>query len=127
MPRIGQLARKDVVRARLSDPVGEIAEHARADGWDTAMVVNDKGIVLGRLFKEQLEEDPAASAGEVMQPGPSTFRPDVDVVYMTKFMAENELETAPVTTSDGVLIGVALKEDLDQVRDELPVDEAEDT
>lgn len=49
-----------------------------------------------------------------MEPGPVTFRPDVDVVYMTKFMAENGLESAPVTTPCGILTGVALKDDLDQ-------------
>jgi Mg/Co/Ni transporter MgtE len=101
----------------LDELVGEVAQ--RAEGWDTALVVNGEGILLGRLFKEELEGDPNARVEAVMQHGPSTFRPDVDVVYMAKFMHDNELETAPVTTSDGVFIGMALREDLEKVVNEL--------
>jgi predicted transcriptional regulator len=119
VPRLGHLARKDVTRARLDELVGDVAQRATAEGWDTALVVNGEGILLGRLFKEELEGDPKATVEAVMQHGPSTFRPDVDVVYMTKFMHDNELETAPVTTSDGVLIGMALREDLEKVVNEL--------
>lgn len=68
MPRLGQLDRKDVVRAGLGERVGEIAKRAQAKGWDTAMVVNDEGILLGRLSKAELEEVPDATAEAVMQP-----------------------------------------------------------
>lgn len=61
VPRLGQLGRQDVPLARLSDLVGEVAKRAKDEGWDTALVVNSEGILLGRLFKSQLEEDPRAT------------------------------------------------------------------
>jgi predicted transcriptional regulator len=122
VPRIGQLARKDVVRARLGERVSDVAERARSAGWDTALVVNGKDILVGRLFQSELEGDPGSTVDAVMQHGPSTFRPDVDVIYMTKFMEENDLETVPVTTSDGVVIGLALKEDLEKLANDLPAE-----
>lgn len=113
VPRLGGLVRRDVTRAPLNDPVGEVARRAAADGWDTALVVNRHGILLGRLYKTQLEGDPDITAEEAMEPGPSTFRPDVDVSYMTKLMRDKDLDTAPVTTSDGMVLGMVLREDLE--------------
>jgi CBS domain-containing protein len=50
----------------------------------------------------------------VMRPGPSTFRPDVDIREMAHFMGEHDLPSAPVTTSDGRLVGVLLREDAER-------------
>lgn len=122
MPRLGQLAHKDVTRAGLTDPIEDVARRAKAEGWDTALVVNEKGILLGRLYSKQLEGDPNVTAEEVMKHGPSTFRPDVDVVYMAELMNDNDLETAPVTTSDGMVLGMVLREDLEKVLKDLPTD-----
>lgn len=90
------------------------------EGWDTALVVNSEGILLGRLFKGQLEE-PKAAAGDVMDLGPSTFRRDVDVMY-GKFMKDNDLNRLRVTTSNGVAIGIVLREDLEKVMTEIHAD-----
>ena len=51
-----------------------------------------------------------------MRPGPSTFRPNVSVDQMLAYMDENELDTAPVTRSDGELVGLLLREDAERVK-----------
>ena len=47
-----------------------------------------------------------------MRPGPSTFRPFVSIDEMANFMVEHKLDSSPVTTSDGRLVGLLLKKDV---------------
>ena len=49
-----------------------------------------------------------------MRPGPSTFRPNVAIAKMAEFMAKHDLPNAPVTTSAGELIGLLVREDVEQ-------------
>ncbi|HXF73749.1 MAG TPA: CBS domain-containing protein [Actinomycetota bacterium] len=106
IPRIGEAARKDVPTCGLGERIGEVRERVRAAGWDTCLVVNAERVVLGRLFRVELEGDADATAEQVMRPGPSTFRPNVSVEEMTRFMDERGITTAVVTTSDGRLVGL---------------------
>jgi Mg/Co/Ni transporter MgtE len=119
VPNIGEVSRKDVPVAGLGDRVGEVKARVESGGWDTALVVNEEKVVLGRLFKSQLDSDPEAAVESIMKPGPSTFRPSVSAPEMVEFMRKHDLEAAPVTTSEGVLIGVVLKQDLDKILEEL--------
>src|ERR671937_1838139 len=63
LPREGTLAERatagDVVRADvptclLSDDLGEVRRRVRDSGWDTCMVLNEQGIVLGRLGRRAI-------------------------------------------------------------------------
>lgn len=112
VPTIGQVARSNVPRASLGEPLAEVRARVSGSGWETAMVVNEAGVVLGRLFKSQLDEGPDTSVEESMDEGPSTFRPNVPVSEMRNTMTEEELDTAPVTTSEGVLVGMVLRDDV---------------
>ena len=51
----------------------------------------------------------------VMRPGPSTFRPNVDIREMAHYLTEHDLPSAPVTTSDGRLVGLLVREDAQHV------------
>jgi Mg/Co/Ni transporter MgtE len=73
--------------------------------------VNDEGVVLGLLREAQLEGDPEDPVAGVMRPGPSTFRPHVSISEMAHFMLDHDLESSPVTTSDGRLVGLLRRED----------------
>jgi len=42
VPTIGEISRKDVPVAEPQERVGEVKAHAEADGWDTAIVINDQ-------------------------------------------------------------------------------------
>jgi predicted transcriptional regulator len=110
--RIKDIARADVPTCAIDDTVASAREWAKE--WHTCIVVNEQRVVLGQLFRTELDGDPTATVGDVMRPGPSTFRPHVSVREMLEYMARNRLETAPVTTSDGRLVGLLLREDVER-------------
>jgi CBS domain-containing protein len=110
--RIKDIARADVPTCEIDDTVA--LARGRANEWGTCLVVNAERVVLGRMFKKDLDGDPAARVGDVMQPGPSTFRPNVSAIEMLEYMDRNRLDTAPVTTSDGRLLGLVLREDVER-------------
>jgi CBS domain-containing protein len=111
--RLGDAARPDVPTCGLTERVGEVARRLGPD-WNTSIVVNEERIVLGRLYKEELEGDPTSSVEEAMRPGPSTFRPHIPAEEMAGYMHEHELNTAPVTTSGGRLVGLVFLSDIDE-------------
>ncbi len=110
-PRAGDVARKDVVVCGLKDRVGDVRKRAAAAGWDVAIVVDDARVVLGQLRSEQLEEEPGLHVENSMRPGPSTFRPYVPIKEMADYMVEHQLDSVPITTSAGQLLGVLRKGD----------------
>lgn len=110
-PRAADVARKDVVTCRLDERLGDVSERAAAGGWEAAVVVNDEMIVLGQLRKKELAGDPEQLVERAMRPGPSTFRPYVAIAKMAETMVEHSLESSPITTSDGRLVGLLLKDD----------------
>jgi len=50
----------------------------------------------------------------VMRPGTSTFRPNVSVAEMLEYMDRRHHDTSLVTTSDGRLVGLVLREDVER-------------
>lgn len=108
---VAELVRRDVPTCDLDEPVAAVQARVRASRWDTCFVVTPGRVVLGRLHHDELER--AGRAGEVMRPGPSTFRPNVSVGQMLRYMKRLELSTAPITTNDGVLVGLVLRKDLE--------------
>jgi len=77
----------------------------RAAGWKACVVVNGERVVLGLLRENELGGDPNQRIEQAMRPGPSTFRPFVPIEELAHYMAEHELPSAPITTSDGRLVG----------------------
>src|SRR2546427_5194056 len=75
--RAGEYVRVDVPTCRLEERLQEIRPRVSAAGWDTCIVVNESGVVLGRLGRKALasEEDVAVEAG--MKARPSTGRPSI--------------------------------------------------
>ena len=46
-----------------------------------------------------------------VRPGPSTFRPHVSIKEMAQKMTQHQLESSPITTLDGRLVGLLLQKD----------------
>jgi CBS domain-containing protein len=111
-PRAADVARADVPTCALGESLGKVRERVRQAGWEECLVVNEQRVLLGILRAEQLrgagDDD---KAEDVMKPGPSSFRPHVHIEEMARFMARHELESSPVTTSDGVLVGMLRRKD----------------
>jgi CBS domain-containing protein len=122
LPRAGDVARKDVPTCAVDERLGEVRERVRAAGWDACVVVNEERIVFGLLRAHELEGDADARIEAVMRPGPSTFRPHVAIAEMAEYMTEHDLVNAPITTLEGRLVGLLLREDA--VREALRLHEA---
>ncbi len=110
-PRAGEVARKDAPTCGLSERLGDVRDRARAVAWDAVVVVNEERVVLGLLRSRELDADPDLLIEQAMRPGPSTFRPFVSIEEMARFMVDHKLENAPITTSDGRLVGLLLQQD----------------
>lgn len=99
---------------RAGVPVCDVSDRLRdLDRSRGVVVVVDRArVVVGLLRAKELFGAGADSLVEdVMVCGPSTFRPDVPAAELAQYMTEHDLESSPVTTSDGRLAGVLFRED----------------
>lgn len=110
----GGIARKDPPTCSVKDKVGDAAKRAATAGVEASVVVNEQRVVLGILRGKQLKMDPEMLVEKAMRSGPSTYRPNVGIADMAKVMIESDLPNVPVTTSDGVLVGLLLREDAER-------------
>jgi len=109
--RAGAVARRDVPTCKPGDQIADAAAAAMRAGADFCMVVNDEGVVLGRLRREALTSDPSTIADEVMEEGPTTTRPDDNLEDLTERMRARSVVSIVVTDPDGRLIGVLDRQD----------------
>ena len=110
-PRAGDLARREVATCSIHERLDDVRVRLDASGSDAAVVVNQENVVLGILRAEELRQPGELTVAEAMQPGPSTFRPYVSAQEMADFMVEHKLESSPITTYDGKLIGLLYQAD----------------
>jgi predicted transcriptional regulator len=96
-----------------------VQQRVRAAGWDACVVVNQQRVVLGLLRAKELDGDPDQRIEQAMRPGPSTFRPHVPIAEMAQYMVEHDSENAPITTSDGRLVGLLRQQDAVRAAHEL--------
>jgi CBS domain-containing protein len=111
LARAGDVARADVPTCALTDRLGDVRERAAAAGWQAAVVVDEGRVVLGLLRAKELAMAAELPAAGAMRAGPSTFRPYVAIKEMADYMVAHDLESSPVTTSDGRLVGLLLRAD----------------
>ena len=110
-PRAGTVARKDVPLSELGERLGDVADRVAGIGWNVVVVVDEHRVVLGLLRAAELAKDPELSIEEAMRPSPSTFRPYVPIKEMAENMTKHKLESSPITTLDGRLVGLLFRED----------------
>ncbi|HUZ86057.1 MAG TPA: CBS domain-containing protein [Candidatus Baltobacterales bacterium] len=108
-PRAATAARKDVPTCGPDERLGDVRARSEAARWAATVVVDDIGVVLGLLRAKELAMGDDLRVAEAMRPGPSTFRPYVPIKEMADYMTHHNLESAPVTTSDGKLVGLLLR------------------
>jgi Mg/Co/Ni transporter MgtE len=89
-----------------------VRERIRETGWDTCIVVNDEGVVLGQVGRNALQADAAVTVEEAMTSGPSTVRPNAAVEAIRRRIESYDLTTVIVTRSDGRLVGVVRRDDV---------------
>ena len=111
-PRLVDVVRRDVPTCALGERLGDVRNRVAAAGWDACVVVSQDRVVLGLLRARELRADPDLLVERVMRPGPSTYRPFVSVAEMRRTMIDRNLESSPVTTSDGKLVGLVRRPDV---------------
>src|SRR5438105_9836366 len=67
-PTLGDLVHGDAPRCSPAERLADVAP--RMAGWTWCAVVNDAGVLLGRLRRRQLDGNPDASAEDAMENGP---------------------------------------------------------
>jgi CBS domain-containing protein len=104
--RAGHAARRDVATCRPDERLHEIRARTADSPGGVVVVVNEAHVVLGLLDAEALESADAASAEDVMDPAPTTYRPSLPLEQAMEWMRESKKGYALVTTGDAVLVGL---------------------
>src|SRR5439155_15074778 len=87
----GRLARTDAVTCRLDERGSAVRERIDSSPYRFALVTSPGGVVLGRLRASVLDESPDGTAEDLMEPGPSTVRPDAPASTLAKRLADRNL------------------------------------
>jgi CBS domain-containing protein len=116
-PRAGDYDRDDVPTCRLEERLQDVRRRVSAAGWDTCIVVNAVGVVLGRLGRKALASQADVAVEASMTPGPSTVRPSITLAAFVERMRIRKLTSALVTRSDGTLVGLLSRADAEAALD----------
>lgn len=115
----GEVATKDRLHTCvIASTIGESARTMEESGDTFCLVLNDEGIVLGRLRKKHRDtgsEDPVET---VMETGPTTVRPTEPAKPLLERMEGRNVPAVVVTTNKGVLVGVVRRSDLRRLTEE---------
>jgi len=112
-PTIAPAVRPDVPRFGLEDRVGPILDTLRAGGWELAAIVNQAGILLGRVRAQDITNpDATASCSTGCTSDASRcVQPDVGAVGASSVMVERP-SVAFVTDPEGRLRGLVTRRDI---------------
>ncbi len=91
-----------------------MCERLDESGWDTCFVVDERRVVLSRIGRRAIRGREDVSAEQAMTLGPSTIRPSARLRDVVERMRTQKLRSLPVTTSDGRLVGLLLREDAER-------------
>jgi len=114
IPKAIDVVRRDVPTCHLTDHIGEVYKRCQELDWQVCLVVSEAKVVLGRLRREAWQADPETPVEQVMENGPTTFRPDNFLEPLTKRMREKKVGSVIITNSDGVLIGLLYRKDAEE-------------
>jgi CBS domain-containing protein len=109
----GSVAHRDVPTCRLDESLADVRMRVRAAGWETCLVANEHGVVLGQLGRHAIAADDEGSVEQAMKPGPSTVRPSIGTEPLLERMRERKKENYVVTTPDGRVVGLVRRSDLE--------------
>jgi CBS-domain-containing membrane protein len=112
--RAGNLARRDVAVCALGDRADAVRRELQKHATDLCAVLNEHKVLLGQISSEQLESRSEGAAEEMMTAGPTTFRPNAKFQQVCDFFKTHKPETVWVTTSDGELVGLLRREDVER-------------
>ncbi len=109
--RVMDAARDDVPTCTPDESIGEVRRRTFAAAWDECMVVDCGDTVVGRLRNGAWDEDDVAIVVDVMEPGPTTVRPNGLLQPLVDRMGERGTKLVVVTTAQGTLLGALRRVD----------------
>ncbi len=118
IPNLGTVARRDVVTCRLNDQLSAVKARMASDPTSPCPVVNDHRIVLGLVRSDAIKADGAKTAEEAMISGPVTFRANVALEEVDRYLTDHKIAYAVVTTPEGELIGLASADEVHRLHAE---------
>ena len=113
--RVSDATRPDVPTCDIDDLLGEVRRRTYDAGWDECIVIDCDGIVVGRLRNQAWAANDAVSVEEVMESGPTTVRPDGLLQHLVDRMSKRDTKLVVVTTPQGNLVGVVLREEAERL------------
>lgn len=119
-PMAGDIIRSDAPTCRLGETIGDVRGRM-GDGWSQCLVLNEHRVILGRVWRRHLENPDGRRVEDVMDEGPSTYRPSIPVEELVATMQKAGFETAVISDSTGVLLGLMRREDAEAALRGLPV------
>jgi Mg/Co/Ni transporter MgtE len=107
----GDLVDPDPPVCAASTQLAEVSAMLARSTYGYCLVLNDERIIVGRVRRSALAAaPPTAPAESVMEPGPSTVRPNTPAQTLAERLSKQRLKTAVVATPRGRLIGVFHRE-----------------
>ncbi len=103
--------RPDVPTCEPSELVGDVRKRVEGTRWEYCFVIDCDNQVVGRLRSTSWTKDQNLSAGEAMELGPTTVRANEILDRLVKRMDRRPTPLVIVTTPQGGLLGVVLRED----------------
>jgi CBS domain-containing protein len=100
---------RDVPTCAPDDALQPVLERTRAAGWIVCVVLNDHGVVQGRLRPDRFDDSATGVVADAMEPGPATVRAHEDVAEALARMEKRGVTSLLVTTPEGLLLGVLLR------------------
>ena len=116
--RVIDVARKDIPTCGPRERLGDVRGRVRAAGHDVCIVVNERGIVLGRLRRDCWEREAEAPTEDCMELGPPTERPDkflTEVIERLRKVGSLLITWYGRDEDGGRLIGVLHRADVERV------------
>ncbi|MCH8919313.1 MAG: CBS domain-containing protein [Chloroflexi bacterium] len=114
-PRAGDIAQRDIPTCGLANRLGDARGKTQDADQNVCIVVDDHGVVLGRLRGDALGEDPGATVESVMEDGPTTIRADASLQEITERMRKRGVGSILVTDPEGRLLGILYRDDAERV------------
>ncbi len=111
--RIGMIAHRDTPTCHPGQRIGDL--HVPDD---LCVVLNDQGVILGDLRARALRAAPDTPVEDVMDPGPSTYRPNVSAREMAHHLLDSGARRVLVADADGHLLGWISRDDVTRALDE---------
>ena len=114
-PRAGDIAQRDIPTCGLANRLGDARDRTQDADQNVCIVVDDRGVVLGRLRRDALGEDPEATVESAMEDGPTTIRADASLEEITERMRKRGVGSILVTDPEGRLIGILYRNEAERV------------